>query len=85
MVKTFVFSASWWNGETPRDLRFSMEKLRNGVKLELCFMKRERKIKYVLSMHCVLLPVQNTPITIFISLLRLQTITNMTVEKSIYV
>lgn len=84
MVKTFVFSASWWNGETPRDLRFSMEKLRNGVKLELYFMKR-KKIKYVLSMHCVLLPVQNTPITIFISLLSLQTITNMTVEKSIYV
>ena len=84
MVKTFVFSASWWNGETPRDLRFSMEKLRNGVKLELYFMKR-KKIKYVLSMYCVLLPVQNTPITIFISLLSLQTITNMTVEKSIYV
>ena len=47
--------------------------------------EKEKKIKYVLSMHCVLLPVQNTPITIFISLLSLQTITNMTVEKSIYV
>ena len=51
MVKTFVFSASWWNGETPRDLRFSMEKLRNGVKLELYFMKRKKNkilFKYAL-------------------------------------
>ena len=48
--------------------------------------EKEKKIKYVLSIkHCVLLPVHNTPITIFISLLSLQTITDMVVEKSIYV
>ena len=50
--------------------------------------EKEKKIKYVLSIKRTVYyfqPVQSTPITIFISLLSLHTITDMAVEKSIYV
>jgi hypothetical protein len=59
---------------------------RSEARFVLYEKEKKNKIRFKYKAHVYYFqPVQSTPITIFISLLSLHTITDMAVEKSIYV